>query len=52
MAPPSRSTAESNQLLCVRLGDQEFARSIRSIREFRGWISSTPVPHDVCGRRH
>ena len=37
--------AESNQLLCVRLGDQEFALNIRAIREIRGWISSTPLPH-------
>src|SRR6202789_1310408 len=36
---------EGNQLLCVRLGDQEFALSIRAIREIRGWISSTPLPH-------
>ena len=36
---------ESNQLLCVRLGDQEFALNIRAIREIRGWISSTPLPH-------
>jgi purine-binding chemotaxis protein CheW len=37
--------AESNQLLCVRLGDQEFALSIRAVREIRGWISSIPLPH-------
>src|SRR6201999_417455 len=36
---------ESNQLLCVRLGDQEFALNIRAVREIRGWISSTPLPH-------
>jgi purine-binding chemotaxis protein CheW len=36
---------EGHQLLCVRLGDQEFALSIRAIREIRGWISSTPLPH-------
>jgi purine-binding chemotaxis protein CheW len=37
--------AASNQLLCVRLGDQEFALKIQAIREIRGWISSTPLPH-------
>jgi purine-binding chemotaxis protein CheW len=36
---------ENDQLLCVRVGDQEFALSIRAIREIRGWISSTPLPH-------
>ena len=41
----SRPMNESNQLLCVRLGDQEFALNIRAIREIRGWISSTPLPH-------
>src|SRR3984885_11273688 len=36
---------QSEQLLCVRVGDQEFALSIRAIREIRGWITSTPLPH-------
>ncbi len=40
-----RSKSENRQLLCVRLGDQEFALSIQAIREIRGWISSTPIPH-------
>jgi purine-binding chemotaxis protein CheW len=37
--------ADGHQLLCVRVGDQEFALNIRAIREIRGWISSTPLPH-------
>ena len=37
--------SENNQLLCVRVGEQEFALDIRAIREIRGWISSTPLPH-------
>jgi purine-binding chemotaxis protein CheW len=41
----SRPMGESDQLLCVRLGNQEFALNIRAIREIRGWISSTPLPH-------
>jgi purine-binding chemotaxis protein CheW len=41
----SRPPGESNQLLCVRIGDQEFALGIQAIREIRGWISSTPLPH-------
>jgi purine-binding chemotaxis protein CheW len=36
---------KSSQLLCVRIGDQEFALGIQAIREIRGWISSTPLPH-------
>jgi len=37
--------SEDSQLLCVRLREQEFALSIRAVREIRGWISSTPLPH-------
>jgi purine-binding chemotaxis protein CheW len=34
-----------DQLLCVCVRKQEFALSIRAIREIRGWITSTPLPH-------
>jgi purine-binding chemotaxis protein CheW len=34
-----------NQLLSVLLGQQEFAMNIMAIREIRGWINSTPLPH-------
>jgi purine-binding chemotaxis protein CheW len=33
------------ELLSVRVGAQEFALDIRSIREIRGWIASTHLPH-------
>ncbi len=33
------------ELLSVRLGNQEFAMDIRSIREIRGWIASTHLAH-------
>ena len=33
------------ELLSVRIGTQEFAMDIRSIREIRGWIASTHLPH-------
>ncbi|MGP8026697.1 MAG: chemotaxis protein CheW [Acidocella sp.] len=33
------------ELLSVRSGAQEFAMDIRSIREIRGWIASTYLPH-------
>ncbi len=34
-----------SELLSVRIGEQEFAMDIRSIREIRGWIASTHLPH-------
>ncbi|OYV32530.1 MAG: chemotaxis protein CheW [Acidocella sp. 20-61-6] len=34
-----------SELLSVRIGKQEFAMDIRSIREIRGWIASTHLPH-------
>lgn len=34
-----------SELLSVRIGAQEFAMDIRSIREIRGWITSTHLPH-------
>jgi purine-binding chemotaxis protein CheW len=37
--------AERTELLSVRIGAQEFAMDIRSIREIRGWIASTHLPH-------
>lgn len=33
------------ELLSVRIGAQEFAMDIRSIREIRGWIASTHLAH-------
>ncbi len=33
------------EFLSVRLGTQEFAMDIRSIREIRGWIASTQLPY-------
>ncbi|MBW4023930.1 MAG: chemotaxis protein CheW [Proteobacteria bacterium] len=43
--PPSVAADTGNQLLSVRIGHQEFAMSIMAIREIRGWIASTPLPH-------
>jgi purine-binding chemotaxis protein CheW len=34
-----------SELLSVRIGAQEFAFDIKSIREIRGWIASTHLPH-------
>lgn len=41
----SLNSAAQGELLSVRIGDQEFAMDIRSIREIRGWIASTHLPH-------
>lgn len=38
-------TERRSELLSVRIGEQEFAMDIRSIREIRGWIASTHLPH-------
>jgi purine-binding chemotaxis protein CheW len=34
-----------SELLSIRIGEQQFAMDIRSIREIRGWIASTHLPH-------
>ncbi len=36
---------DQSELLSIRIGAQEFAMDIRSIREIRGWIASTHLPH-------
>lgn len=33
------------ELISVRVGDQQFAIDIMSVREIRGWTASTPLPH-------
>ena len=43
--PPIALTDHRTELLSVRIGAQEFAMDIRSIREIRGWIASTHLPH-------
>jgi purine-binding chemotaxis protein CheW len=37
--------SQGSELLSVRIGEQEFALDIMSVREIRGWIASTPLPH-------
>lgn len=37
--------ARKAEFLSVRVGDQEYAIDIRSIREIRGWIASTHLPY-------
>jgi len=33
------------ELIAVRVGGQQFAIDIMSVREIRGWTTSTPLPH-------
>ncbi|HTQ70848.1 MAG TPA: chemotaxis protein CheW [Acidocella sp.] len=40
-----KSNEHRAEFLSVRLGTQEFAMDIRSIREIRGWIASTQLPY-------
>jgi purine-binding chemotaxis protein CheW len=37
--------ATGAELIAVRIGDQQFAIDIMSVREIRGWTTSTPLPH-------
>lgn len=34
-----------NELLTFKLGQQEYALDIMSVREIRGWTKTTPMPH-------
>ncbi len=42
---PIAAKVLGSELLSVRIGVQEFALDIMSVREIRGWMSSTPMPH-------
>ncbi|MDO8378748.1 chemotaxis protein CheW [Phenylobacterium sp.] len=44
-APQTRLPAVGAELIMVQIGDQQFAIDIMSVREIRGWASSTPLPH-------
>lgn len=35
----------SRELLTFKLGSQEYALDIMSVREIRGWTKTTPMPH-------
>jgi purine-binding chemotaxis protein CheW len=45
MERPRGMTGRGNELLSIRLGGQEFAISIMAIREIRGWVAVTHLPH-------
>jgi purine-binding chemotaxis protein CheW len=44
-AAPKPSPAAVMSLVAVRIGSQEFALDIRSVREIRGWSRPIPLPH-------
>ncbi len=39
------SQAADRELLSFRLGAQEFCVDIMIVREIRGWVAETPLPH-------
>jgi purine-binding chemotaxis protein CheW len=41
----SHLPASGSELISVKVGDQLFAIDIMSVREIRGWNTSTPLPH-------
>ncbi|MDE0589480.1 chemotaxis protein CheW [Halocynthiibacter sp. C4] len=41
----SHSKTSEIELLSFRVGEQEFALDIMSVREIRGWTRATPLPH-------
>ncbi len=45
MAQFTKLPTAGAELVTVRIGDQQFAIDIMSVREIRGWTSSTPLPH-------
>ncbi len=45
MAQLTKLPAAGAELITVRIGDQQFAIDIMSVREIRGWATSTPLPH-------
>lgn len=42
---PITAKPHGAELLSVRVGVQEFAIDVMCVREIRGWMSSTPMPH-------
>lgn len=55
MAGPLQSATHNGdtlEIIAFRLHDQEFCVKTTTIREIRGWLPSTPIPHsptDVIG---
>ena len=45
MAQLAKLPTAGAELITVRIGDQQFAIDIMSVREIRGWATSTSLPH-------
>ncbi len=48
MKPAAQAQANAPadlELLSVKVNDQDFAIDIMAVREIRGWVVSTPLPH-------
>lgn len=43
--PQSLMPGVGSELIVVRVGGQQFAIDVMSVREIRGWTTSTPLPH-------
>jgi purine-binding chemotaxis protein CheW len=41
----SRADLDSGKFIAFRVGGQLFCIDIMSVREIRGWIAATPLPH-------
>lgn len=41
----AKGSGQKAEFLSVRVGEQEYAMDIKSIREIRGWIASTQLPY-------
>jgi purine-binding chemotaxis protein CheW len=39
------AAADRCELTAFRIGEQEFCLDIMAVREIRGWVSATPLPH-------
>jgi len=40
-----KAKADQTELLSFRVGTQEYAVDIMTVREIRGWTNATPLPH-------
>jgi purine-binding chemotaxis protein CheW len=39
------NNAEEREFIAFKLSDQDYCIDISSVREIRGWLKSTPLPH-------
>lgn len=39
------SPKNNHEIIVFRVGEQEFCINVASVREIRGWVPATPLPH-------